>query len=197
MVILYLCFCEFFSIIYLVRKLLSIVLVVLLVVAVAAGGYWLYVKSKVPAKILTFGDCASAGNLVVNTIPRECHMKDGQFFVELDNSRALLDYIVVTEPKPDSVVSSPFKVEGSAKEVWFGNNKVTVKLTDMDGHVIAEKPMYALSDLGKNKDEMVSFTGAIDFKVTDLERGKLLIEKASAVDIPGKNGPLVIPLRFK
>ena len=55
----------------------------------------------------------------------------------------------------------------------------------------------SLSDLNKKTDEMVVFTGAIDFKVDNLERGKLLIEKASAVDIPGKNGPLVIPIRFK
>jgi hypothetical protein len=149
----------------------------------------------VPAKILTFEDCANAGYLVVDTIPRECHAKNGQFYVELDNHKALLDYIVVTNPKPDDLVSSPFKVEGQAKGVWYENNKLTVKLTDLDGHVIAEKPMYALSD--PTKDAMVPFTGAFDFPATNLERVKLLIEKASTVDIPGKNGPLVIPLRLK
>ena len=178
------------------KKFLIIVLVVLSIVAVVVFGYSFYLKSRVPAKVLTFEDCSNAGYLVVDTIPRECHMKNGQFFVELDNHKALLDYVEVTEPRPNSFVSSPFKVEGRAKGVWYGNNKLTVKLTDIDGHVIAEKPMYALSDPVKG-DEMVSFTGAFDLPVTSLERGKLLIEKASAVDIPGKNGPLVIPLRFK
>ena len=178
------------------KKLLIIVLVVLSIVAVVVFGYSSYFKSRVPAKILTFEDCSNAGYLVVDTIPRECHMKNGQFYIEAENHKALLDYIEVTEPRPNSFVSSPFKVEGRAKGVWFGSNKLTVKLTDLDGHVIAEKPMYALSDPTKG-DEMVSFTGAFDFSANNVERGKLLIEKASVVDIPGKNGPLVIPLRFK
>jgi hypothetical protein len=179
------------------KKVLTVLLIALLIVAVVAGGYWFYLKSRVPAKILTFEDCANAGYLVVDTIPRECHAKNGQFYIEADNHKALLDYIVVTNPQPNSIVTSPFKVEGQAKGVWFGENKLVIKLTDLDGHVIAEKPMYALSDPTKG-DAMVSFTGAFDFPDnTKLERGKLLIEKASAVDIPGKNGPLVIPLRFK
>ncbi len=177
-------------------KLLFIVLVILIVVAVVVGGYRFYSKPQVPVKILTFEDCASAGYLVVDTIPRECHMKNGQFFVELDNHKALLDYVEVTDPKSGSLVSSPFKVEGKAKGAWFGNNRLMVELTDLDGHVIVEKPMYALSD-PSNMDEMVAFTGALDFPVNNLDRVKLLIEKTSVVDIPGKNGPLVIPLRFK
>lgn len=179
------------------KKILIVLLIAFLILAAVAAGYWFYMKSKVPAKILTFEDCTNAGYLVVDTIPRECHMKNGQFFVEIDNSKALLDYVVVTNPKPNDIVTSPFKVEGKAKGIWYGNNKLTVKLTDLDGHVIAEKPMYALSDPTKG-EEMISFTGAFDFPAnTKLERGKLLIEKASTVDIPGKNGPLVIPIRFK
>lgn len=176
-------------------KKLFVILIIMVVVAGVLYGYSLYAKPKVPKIILTFEDCANAGNLVVDTNPRECHTKQGQFYIEEDNHVALSDYIVVTDPKPYSTVTSPFKVEGKAKGIWYGNNRLTVKLTDSGGKLIVEKSVFALTNV--SQDVWVPFVGAVDFSAQNMERGKLLIEKASLVDIQGKNGPLVIPVRFK
>ncbi len=174
------------------------VIVLLIIAVIAAGtlfGYSWYVKSKVPKNILTFEDCANAGNLVVDTNPRECHTPTGTFYVEEDNHVALKDYIEVTDPKPYSVITSPFKVEGKARGSWYGNNRLTIKLLDSNQKLLVEKSVFALSDT--SSDVMVPFVAAVDFRGDNLDRGKLLIEKVSLVDIPGKNGPLTIPIRFR
>ncbi len=179
------------------KKWVIILLIVLVIIAAGLFAYSWYVKSKVPKNILSFKDCADAGNLVVETNPRECHTKAGTLYIEEDNHVALKDYIEVTDPKPYAVVSSPFKVEGKAKASWYGNNRLTIKLVDKDLNIIVEKSVFALTDMPK-KDTFVPFVAAIDFKVpAGLVRGQLLIEKVNIADIPGKNGPLVIPIRFK
>lgn len=177
------------------KKVLLILIIILAIVAAGLFGYSWYVKSRVPKVILTFEDCAAAGNLVVDTNPRECHTKQGQLYIEEDNHVALADYIVVKEPSPYSILTSPFKVEGRAAGSWYGNNRLTIKLTDADGRVIVEKSVFALTDT--SKEGMVPFVAAVDFSAGNAERGRLLIEKVSLVDIPGKNGPLVIPVKFK
>jgi hypothetical protein len=176
------------------KKFIIILIIVLVIVAGALYGYFYYVKSRAPKDILTFEDCANAGNLVVNTNPRECHTKKGQLYIEEDNHVALADYIEVTSPKPYDVVSSPFKVEGKAKGIWYGNNRLTIKLVDQNQRVIMEKSVFALSDV--SNDAMVPFVAAVDFHAANLTRGQLLIEKVSLVNIPGKNGPLIIPVKF-
>lgn len=177
-------------------KRLYVALIILLVVAGLAAAYLWYRKSQVPSKILTFEDCSKAGNLVVETNPRECHTKEGHLYIEEDNHVVLGDYIEVTEPKPYTILSSPFKIQGQAVDGWFGGGRLNIKLVDQGNRLIAEKPVFALSD--KANKGMVPFVAAVDFKIAEnIERGKLLIEKMSTVDIPGKNGPLVIPVRFK
>ena len=137
------------------KRIVVILVIVMAVVAAGLYGYMLYTQSKTPKVILTFEDCANAGNLVVDTNPRECHTKSGQFYVEEDNHVVLADYIQVTDPKPYSLIATPFKISGQAKGKWYGNNRLTIQLVDMNMRIFAEKSVFALSDT--SKDEMVPF----------------------------------------
>jgi len=176
------------------KKAFIIIGIILVIGIVVVAGYWYYLKSQVPKVILTFEDCVKAGNLVVDTNPRECHMKDGKFYVEEDNHVALKDVIVVKEPKSYDSVTTPFKVEGEAIASWYGEQRLIIKLLDSHNNVLVQKVAFAKGDIKKNK--MVEFEAAVSFPATDDTRGKLLIEKTSGVDMPGKNGPLVIPVKF-
>lgn len=177
------------------KKIIIALLIVLVLAGAGLYAYYLYAKTRTPDKILTFEDCANAGNLVVETIPRECHTKEGTLYIEEDNHKALTDYILVTVPAPNSKVKTPFKVEGKARGSWYKNNRLKLKVVNYRGEVLFEKEVFALSDT--SKDKFVEFVAAVNFTPpADLERGKLLIEKTSGTDDPGKNGPLIIPLRF-
>ncbi len=177
------------------KKIIIAALIVLILIGAGLYAYYLYAKTRTPDKILTFEDCANAGNLVVETIPRECHTKEGTLYIEEDNHKALTDYVLVTVPAPNTKVKTPFKVEGKAKGGWYKNNRLKLKVVNYRGEVLFEKEVFALSDT--SKDKFVEFVAAVNFTPpADLERGKLLIEKTSDVDDPSKNGPLIIPLRF-
>lgn len=177
------------------KKILIIVMIILLVIAAGLFGYIMYQKSQVPQKILTFEDCQKAGYLVVDTRPRECHTKKGEIYIEEDNHILLADYIEVTTPEPYAIIESPFKIEGKAHGTWFLNNAILVKVLDDNKKILATKSVYALDDTSANR--LIPFVAAIEFPTPQTYRGQILVEKTSTVDNPGKNGPLVIPIKFK
>jgi hypothetical protein len=154
-------------------------------------------KPKTAAEIKSFEDCAEAGNLVVETKPRECHTKNQQVFVEVYNGVILEEVIKTTSPKPNQVVSSPFKLEGEAVGGWYYNEQLMARLEDDNGKVIATKPVKALEST--KTDGFVPFVAAITFVRVEAEtpKGKLIIERTNTEFSKGELGPLVIPVVFK
>lgn len=186
---------------YTAMKYAAIALIVTLVLVI--GGTYLAnpkifntFKPKQPAEIKTFEDCAEAGNLVVETKPRECHTKNQQVFIEVYNGVLLKDVIKTTAPKPNQVITSPFKLEGEAVGGWYYNEQLLARLEDDNGKVIATKPVKALEST--KTDGFVPFVAAITYVRADAEtpKGKLIIERTNTEFSRGELGPLVIPVEF-
>lgn len=154
-------------------------------------------KPKAAAEIKTFEDCVEAKNLVVNTIPRECHTKGKQVFIEAYNGAILEDVIVVTVPKANQLITSPFKVEGEAVGGWYFDEQLNVRLEDDKGKILFTKPFKAIEST--KTDNLVPFTGAVIFNRAEAEtpRGKLVIERTNTTYSDGELGPLVIPVEFE
>lgn len=181
-------------------KIVAIVLVLLVVIGIGAGIYFFFpspFQKKKPTDIKTFEDCQAAGFLVVDTKPRECYTKSDQTFVEIYNGDLLEKIIVVTEPKANQLVSSPFKLEGKAVGGWYLDDKLNARLEDDNGNVIVTKEVKALSSTTKSSG-FVPFVAAITFKEENVptEKGKIIIEKRNPT-FKGDGTPLVIPVRFK
>jgi hypothetical protein len=180
------------------KKVLIIAIIVTFIVIIGAAVYFLFpnpLNQKKPGDLTSFEDCQAAGALVVDTKPRECHTKIGQVFIEIYNGALLDKTIVVTEPKSNQLVTSPFKIDGKAVGGWFFNNQLMARLEDENGKVIITKPIKALNTTKTNG--LVPFVVAIDFKESDLTigKGRLFIEKTNTTYV-GDQGPLIIPVRF-
>ena len=181
-------------------KIVAILLVLLVVVGVGAGIYFFFPnplkQTSKPTDIKTFEDCQAAGFLVVETKPRECHTKKDQVFVEVYNGALLEDVIEVTEPKPNQIVTSPFKLEGKAVGGWYFDEKLSARIEDDNGNVIVTKELKALSST--KTSSLVPFVAALSFKDEKIEtaQGKLIIEKNNT-EYKGEGTPLVIPVKFK
>lgn len=182
-------------------KIVAILLVLVVVLGIGVGIYFFFPnplkqQQLKPTDIKTFEDCQAAGFLVVDTKPRECHTKKDQVFVEVYNGELLENVIVVTQPKPNEVVTSPFKLEGKAVGGWYYNEKLNVRLEDDDGNVMSTKEVKALSTT--KTTGFVPFVAAITFKDETIKtvQGKLIIEKTNT-DYKGEGTPLVIPVKFK
>ena len=181
------------------KKLLIIAIVITLLVLGAAAVYFFYpnpLNSKKTSELTSFEECQQDGHLVVDTKPRECHTKAGQVYLEIYNGALLVNTIVVTEPKPNQLVSSPFKIDGKAVGKWFFDEKLNARLEDEFGNVIMTKPVKALSSTKTNG--FVPFVVAMNYKNTDAttSAGRLFIERTNTTFV-GDQGPLIIPVRFK
>jgi hypothetical protein len=181
------------------KKLIIIVSVIVVLVAAAAAVYFFFpnpLTAKKPSELMSFEDCQAAGYLVVDTKPRECHTKTGQVFIEVYNGTLLQQTITTTDPQPNSLVTTPFKVAGKAAAGWYFNELLNVRLEDDNGKTIVTKPVKALKDT-KQTSGMIDFVTAIDFKTSDVTspKGKLFIERTNPAYV-GDQGPLIIPVRF-
>jgi hypothetical protein len=185
-------------------KKLVIVLVVLLVIAGVLAGVYFFTplfKGKKASDIRYFEDCEEAGGLVVDTHPRECHMKDDRVFIEEGNAFEYKDVIEVTDPTPRLVVDSPFKVEGKAMGIWFYNKQLSMKLLDENQEVIGVGFAKAQEEIEEGSTEFVPFIGVMHFRAPSSGKGSLLIEKTNPVEKdadenPIKPGPLIVPVLF-
>lgn len=180
------------------KKTIVITLIIMLVLGIGLAAYlYLSPRSKDPKKINSFEACVEAGNLVVETQPRECHMKDGRVFFEEGNAAQLKEVIQVELPVAKQIVETPFKIQGQATSSWFYNNQLSVKLFDENGKIVSTAIVKAQAEVTKSKT-MVPFLGVVHFQNAETAKGKLLIERTNPVqDEEGKNGPLIIPVRFK
>jgi|GEM_PF-3233969 len=169
----------------------------ILVILIGVGFYFLYpsLSKSNKSTITTFEECAAAGNLVVDTIPRECHTKNKQVYVEIYNGVQLKDVITVTEPVADAKVSSPFKLTGQAVGGWYNNDILNVKLVDEHDNVLFNKQIKAVSST--QTDAMVPFTSAVEYDATEAAKARLIIERTNPSFSNGQLGPLIIPLHIQ
>lgn len=114
---------------------------------------------------------------------------------------AKADSIIIEQPKPLAVVSSPLMISGKARGNWFFEASAPVVLTDWDGKIVAEGVIHA--DGEWMTTEFVPFSGQLIFvspyKDGDqaaLKRGTLIFKKDNPSGLPENDKSLEIPIAF-
>jgi len=104
--------------------------------------------------------------------------------------------IVVDEPTPGTIITSPIRVKGQARGVWFFEGDFPLLLMDSHRRVIAKGFATAKGDWMTKK--FVSFEGTMEFKKPkDSNRGTLVFKKDNPTDRPELDAELEIPVLFK
>lgn len=177
-------------------------LIIFVILAIIGGIVWFAMpKFKIPGKkeapkvIRNFQDCVDAENLVIDSIPRECHTKTDKVYIEIDNRKEYVGIIEPTGPAPYSVIENPFKVEGVAVGGWFYNNQLVGKLIDEKETVLAT--FYPKTTGVTDSTDLIPYVAAVHFHNPATKFGKIVIEKANPNYFEGKPGPVVIPVEFK
>ena len=112
--------------------------------------------------VTNFEECASAGNAIMESYPRQCRSVAGQLFVEnVGNVLEKMDLIRLTTPLPNESVANPLEVSGEARGYWFFEASFPVVLTNWDGLIIAEG--IATADVDWMTEEFVPFTATLTF----------------------------------
>lgn len=113
------------------------------------------------------------------------------------------DLIVVDEPEPLSVITSPLTIKGKARGYWFFEASFPVVLTDWDGKIIAQ--WYATAQDSWMTEEFVPFESVLEFENPSFpgvdpehfsRRGYLIFQKDNPSGLPEHDDALEIPIFF-
>jgi len=104
--------------------------------------------------------------------------------------------IVVDSPAAGTLVTSPLRVRGEARGIWFFEGDFPLVLTDGRGKVVAKGFCTAKKEW--MTDDFVPFEGTLEFKKPSSgEKGMLILKKNNPTDLPEHDDALEIPVFFK
>lgn len=155
------------------------------------------VVDKNDIEVIDFISCLQAGNVVLESYPRQCKTKDDQIYIEnIGNELEKQDLIRIENPRPNQEVTSPLTVTGEARGEWFFEAEFPVILTDWDGLIIGEGIATALSEW--MVEDFVKFEAKIDFKKPDYKNnGSLILQKSNPSGLAENDDALEVPVLLK
>ena len=169
------------------------------------------------ASINSFEDCKNANYQVLESYPMQCKTPEGNVFIQevtkdtipqdiKDSIEAQKDFIIVDEPAPFSIISSPLKVTGKARGNWFFEASFPIFIVDWDGKIIAQSHAEAVLDPNNPEStwmttEFVEFQGIIEFPRQNmpndfLKRGAIIFHNDNPSGLPENDKALEIPILF-
>jgi len=146
-------------------------------------------------KISSFDECVLAGYPIQESYPRKCTAKGKIFTEDIGNALEKQDLIILENPRPNSVVKNPLKIEGKARGNWFFEADFPVKIVDQDGKVLGSTIAFTTSDW--MTQEFVPFKANLTFKAPATKKGKLILEKDNPSGLKEKADFLEIPVKFE
>ena len=111
------------------------------------------------------------------------------------NSVVADPFIVIYEPKLNAVISSPLKITGQARGVWYFEASFPIELTDSTGKIIASGIAQAQDDW--MTENFVPFTAELTFtKPLEGNAGTLILKKDNPSGDPQRDDSRKIQVRF-
>jgi hypothetical protein len=156
-----------------------------------------YNSNDLPAvPVNSFNDCVEAGNSVMESYPRQCITLDGRHFVEdIGNELEQVDLIRVDSPRPNTLISSPLTVSGSARGYWFFEADAPVFLYDNNNDLISTGIATAIGNW--MTEDIIGFKAELEFDLPDTKTGWLILQNDNPSDLRENDRELRIPIKFK
>lgn len=158
--------------------------------------FWLFFQGmtedrEVDTGITNFEECVEAGNLVMESYPRQCRVGDTTFIEDIGNELEKRDLIRISYPRPNQMITSPLTIEGEARGTWFFEGDFPIELQDESGEVIVRH--YATAQGEWMTENFVPFKATIEFDSTP-QKGTLVLLKDNPSGLPEHADELVVPL---
>lgn len=146
-------------------------------------------------------DCAPPGDehiILKGDIEKDSRDKLMQivksFSFKVKDTLKTTDRIKVEKPLPNMEVTSPFTIKGQALGTWFFEGSAPVQLVDMNGNELARTNIKVQGNW--MTEDFVDFSGTIEFKAPDDERGYLVFWKANPSGKVEKQESYRLPVIF-
>jgi len=102
--------------------------------------------------------------------------------------------IIVTDPQPGQVISSPLTVSGQARGTWFFEASAPIKVLDSAGHVIGQSHIEATGEW--MTDQLVFFTGSVSFTQAT-GTGSVVFMNDNPSGDPVRDKSFTVPITFQ
>ncbi|NUM25511.1 MAG: hypothetical protein HUU49_02680 [Candidatus Buchananbacteria bacterium] len=143
-----------------------------------------------------FSSCAEAGNIVLESYPRQCKTTDGRSFTEdIGNALEKESLIRASSPRPNDLITSPVKISGDARGTWFFEASFPIVLLDGNGDVVVQHFAQAKTDW--MTENFVAFESEVVFTKPTTKNGLLILKKDNPSGLPEYDDELIIPIRFE
>lgn len=108
--------------------------------------------------------------------------------------RPISDFIQVTTPLPDTLISSPLVIKGQARGNWYFEASFPIKLIDANGRVLGSAIAQAQEDWMTT--EFVPFIANLSFSLPSATTGSLIFEKDNPSGLPENAAELRVPVKL-
>lgn len=108
--------------------------------------------------------------------------------------RPISDFIQVTTPLPDTLISSPLVIKGQARGNWYFEAGFPIKLMDADGRVLGSTMAQAQGDWMTT--EFVPFIANLTFSLPATTTGSLVFEKDNPSGLPENAQERRVPVKL-
>jgi len=179
------------------KNTIQIILIILIILAILVG-FWFLLKSNTDETSQLNDPTLPVNN---NELPdNQADLDDRQGVDENNNNDNDDDLITirdeeikVSSPQKNEIVSSPITVEGEATGPWYFEASFSLKLIDDNtGEVISESYVTSLEEW--MTEDLVPFSGEIEFSVDKETEAKLLFESANPSGLPKNLKTYSIPV---
>ncbi|HEY4489890.1 MAG TPA: Gmad2 immunoglobulin-like domain-containing protein [Candidatus Paceibacterota bacterium] len=175
------------------KQLKNVILVLGFIIIVLIIGFG---SSKKIEDVSNFEECVLAGNLVMESYPRQCRTKDGKTFTEdIGNAIEKSNLIQLDIPRPNDIVASPLGITGRARGNWYFEASFPAEIIDANGTRLVILPIQAQGEWMTT--EFVPFSGTLTFSIPTTSTGTLILHKDNPSGLPENDDSLRLPIRFK
>jgi len=173
------------------KRTLSIFVAVLIIL-----GFGVVWKLEKPApKVTNFAECAAVTGVVSESYPRQCRYNGQTFAEDIGNELEKTDLIRLNAPRPNQTISSPLKIEGEARGIWFFEASFPVFVVDWDGRIIGQGIAQAQGDW--MTQDFVPFSAVVEFETPTYKNiGSLIFKKNNPSGLPENDDALEVPIVF-
>lgn len=173
----------------------AVIVPMLILVLIAVFFIWKLIPDTQRSKPITFLDCMSEGNPVLESYPRKCVSGGVSFVEDIGNALEKQNLIKLTKPTPNSVVGEEIYLSGLARGYWYFEASFPIEIKDNNGNTVGNGISQAKGEW--MTENFVPFEAKITLSTKPTTKfGKIILKKDNPSGDPERDDFLVVPIVF-
>jgi hypothetical protein len=162
--------------------------IVLIVLLIAVLAYFLFARQDTGTDVIT--PTPGTQNGVVNDTNGNNNNDNNQLPPAAES-----ELIIVDNPRPNTVITSPIRLSGEARGTWYFEADFPVSLLDANGNLVATAIAQAQDEW--MTEDFVPFIANLTFVAPATDTGVLVFHKDNPSGLPENDDELRVPVRFR